>query len=436
MLTLVLAIFLLLIMISVAKLNPFLSLIITALFTGIFQKMPLQNIMAAITKGAGDTLGGIVLTLAFGVMLGSILSETGAAQRISSSLIQFFGEIRIKYAMVLTGFLVGIAMFYNAGFLILLPLLFSVVRSSGQPLVYLGIAMASALSITHGFLPPHPGPIAVINIFKANVGLTLIYGLIITIPTVILASIIFPEFIKNIKGKPMEGLFEVKTFTNAEMPSFSVSVLVALVPVLLMGFATVGELYLTKDSSVFNLLKFIGDPNLSMLIAVLFAILILGIFRKTDLKSLLSKSTTSLTSITMILLIIGAGGAFKEILKQAGISQEIADLFKNSSLSPLLLGWCIATIVRVCIGSATIAGLTAAGIVQPLVMSTGVSPELMVLSIGAGSLMLSHLNDTGFWVFKEYFSLSIADTFKTWTVMETIVGISGLVGVLVLEQFV
>ena len=431
---LVFAIALLLFMISYLKFNPFMSLIIASIATGILMQMPLVALVTAIKKGAGETLGGIVLTLGFGVMLGSILSETGAAQRISSGLIRFFGEKRIKLAMVLTGFIVGIAMFYNAGFIILIPLLFSVVRSSGQPVVYLGLAMASSLSITHGFLPPHPGPIAVANIFKADIGLTLAYGFLVAIPAMIAAGIIFPEFRKNINGKPLEGLFEIKTFEASALPSFAASIFVALVPVLLMGFATVGELTMPHDAEILKIFKFIGDPNVSMLIAVLVAFAVLG--KAATMKDLIARSSTSLSSITMVLLITGAGGAFKEILSQTGISLQISNFFIGSSLSPLLLGWLIATLVRVCIGSATIAGLTAAGIVQPLVASSSVSPELMVLAIGAGSLMLSHLNDTGFWIFKEYFSLSVKDTFKTWTLMETIVGVVGLGGVLVLQQLI
>jgi Gnt-I system high-affinity gluconate transporter len=434
MLTLALALTLLLVLISVVKLNPYLSLILTAIFAGLMQKMPLLDIVSAVKKGIGDTLAGLVLTLTFGVMLGSVLSESGAAQRISSSLIKAFGQNRVKYAIAFTGFLVGIAMFYNAGFLILLPLLFSVVRSTGLPLIYLGIAMASALSVTHGFLPPHPGPIAIANIFKANVGLTLLYGFSIAIPAIILAGIIFPEFIKNIKASAPEGLFETKPMTESEMPSFAMSFLAALCPVILMATATVAELTLPHDSPLLNALKFIGDPNVSLILSVFFALFVLGVLKGANVRSLLDKSTASLGTVTMVLLILGAGGAFKEIIIKTGISQQITGLFVGSTLSPLVLAWLIATFVRVCLGSATIAGLTAAGIVEPLVASSGVSPELMVLAIGAGSLMLSHVNDSGFWVVKEYFGLSLKDTFKTWTVMETIVGIVGLIGVLVLER--
>jgi gluconate transporter len=336
--------------------------------------------------------------------------------------------------MLLTGFAVGIAMFYNAGFVVLIPMVFAVAISTKQPIIYLGISMATALSVTHGFLPPHPGPTAIAVIFKADIGKTLLYGLIVAVPTLLVAGIIFPEFIKKIQANPPQGLFENKIFEKNAMPSFGISFLTALVPVLLMAMATGSELALHENSSIRHYLAFIGNPTISMLIAVLFALYFLGIRRGRKMQDLMDKSGTALSSATMIIMIIAAGGAFKQVLIDSGIGKDLAGVFENSSLSPLLLGWLIATIIRIALGSATVAGLTAAGIVQPLVVSTGVSPELMVLSIGAGSLMCSHVNDTGFWMFKEYFGISIKDTFKTWSVMETIVGIMGLIGVLVLDK--
>jgi Gnt-I system high-affinity gluconate transporter/Gnt-II system L-idonate transporter len=348
----------------------------------------------------------------------------------------FFGIKHIKWAMLLTGFAVGISMFYNAGFVILIPMVFAVAKSTKQPIIYLGIAMASALSITHGFLPPHPGPTAIAVIFKADIGKTLLYGLLIAVPALLTAGIIFPEFIKNITANPPKGLFESKTFSEEEMPSFAISFLTALVPVILMGMATISELALAEESSLRHMLGFIGNPTTSMLIAVLFAVFILGINRGRKMSDIMDKSGSALSSATMIIMIIAAGGAFKQVLIDSGIGTDLTTFFEKSTLSPLILGWLIATIIRIALGSATVAGLTAAGIVQPLVVSSGISPELMVLTIGAGSLMCSHVNDTGFWMFKEYFGISVSDTFKTWTVMETIIGIMGLIGVLLLNVFV
>lgn len=435
-LILIASILLLLVLIAGAKLNAFISLIIASFFVGIAKGMLFPDLINSLQQGIGSTLGSLLLIVAFGVILGNLLSDSGAAQRISSVMIRSFGIKNIKWAMVITGFAVGISMFYNAGFIILIPMVFAVAKSTKQPIIYLGIATASALSITHGFLPPHPGPTAIAVIFKADIGKTLLYGFLIAIPALVVSGIVFPEFIKKINANPPKGLFESKTFTEDEMPSFSISFLTALIPVLLMALATLSELTLAETSPLRHMLGFIGNPTISMLIAVLFAIVFLGIKRGQKMQAIMDQSGTALGSVTMIILIIASGGAFKQVLIDSGIGSDLAVFFEASTLSPLLLGWLIATIIRIALGSATVAGLTAAGIVQPLVISSGISPELMVLSIGAGSLMCSHVNDTGFWMFKEYFGISLKDTFKTWTVMETIIGVMGLIGVLILNVFI
>jgi gluconate transporter len=435
LLILIAGIILLLVLISGVKLNAFIALIIAAFFVGITKGMLFPDIIKSIQEGIGSTLGSLILILALGVILGNLLSDSGAAQRISSVLIRSFGIKHIKWAMVFTGFAVGISMFYNAGFIILIPMVFAVAKSTKQPIIYLGIAMASALSIAHGFLPPHPGPTAIAVIFKADIGKTLLYGLLIAIPALVMAGIVFPEFIKKIEANPPKGLFQNKTFTEDEMPSFSISFITAIIPVLLMATATVSELVLPEEAPLRPILGFIGNPTTSLLIAVLFAVLVLGIGRGRKMQDIMDKSSSALSSATMIIMIIAAGGAFKQVLIDSGIGTDLAAFFETSTLSPLVLGWLIATIIRIALGSATVAGLTAAGIVQPLVLSSGVPPELMVLSVGAGSLMCSHVNDTGFWMFKEYFGISVSETFKTWTVMETIIGVMGLIGVLILNLF-
>jgi gluconate transporter len=429
------SIILLLILILVVKLNAFTALILSTLFVGLCNSMVFSTIIKSISNGIGSTLGSTLLILGFGVLFGSVLSETGAAQRISIGLVNLFGVKRVKIAMALTGFVVGIAMFYNAGFIILIPLVFSVALNTGQPLVYLGIALTSALSVTHGFLPPHPGPSTIAIIFKADIGKTLLYGTLVSIPAISMAGIIFPEFIKKIKANPPKEIFTLKHFEANEMPGFKTSVIVALIPVILMGFATASTLFLPATSSFTKMLQFIGEPGIAMLLALLIAIFVLGIARGIKMKTLMDKSALSLNAVTTILMLIAAGGAFKQILMDSGTGDAVVGFFKDSTLSPLLLGWLIATLIRIAVGSATVAGLTAAGIVQPLIGPMQVNPELMVLSIGAGSLMCSHVNDTGFWMFKEYFGLSVKDTFKTWSIMETIVGIMGLFGVLFLNIF-
>jgi Gnt-I system high-affinity gluconate transporter len=430
----------LLCLIAVVRLSAFIALALTAIMVGLVKGMPLDQLSKSLQNGIGSTLGGLVFVLGFGVMLGAILAETGAAQRISDSLIKIIGAQRAKYALAITAFLVGLAMFYNAGFVVLIPLVFVVAERTGLPLVYLGIAMAAALSVTHGFLPPHPGPTAICQIFNADVGRTLVLGVVVAMPALLIAGIIFPEFIRKIKANPPAGLVDVKMKSEAELPPFFTSFFVALSPVLLMAAASIAEFKLKEGTPLLVFLKFIGDPSISMLIGALLGLLLLckaPRSKETYAKSfetLVNKSTSALTAATMILLIIAAGGAFKQVLVDSGIGKDIAALVEGSPIPPLVLGWLVATLVRVSIGSATVAGLTAAGIVQPILATNpGVSPELMALSIGAGSLMCSHVNDTGFWMFKEYFGLSLGDTFRTWTIMETLVGTSGLIGVLILD---
>ena len=431
----------LLVLIAVLRFNAFIALTITAFTVGLAKAMPLDVLIKSIQTGIGNTLGGLILVIGFGVILGSLLSETGAAQQISDSLIRLFGIKYAKYAILITGFSVGLAMFYNAGFVVLIPLVFLVAARTGLPLIYLGITMAAPLSVTHGFLPPHPGPTAIVAIFKADMGKTLLLGLITAVPAIVCAGMIFPEFVKKIVTNPPEGIVDTKPLAATALPPFSTSLIVALLPVILMAAATIAELTLPHDSENLKYLKFFGDPSVSMLIGALAALLLLGNIFNADYKNriehLMSKSGNALSAVTMILLIIAAGGAFKQVLTDSGVGKDIAAAVSGTGFSPLILGWLVATMVRISIGSATVAGLMAAGIVQPLLVANpSVSPELMVLSIGAGSLMCSHVNDSGFWLFKEYFGLSLGDTFRTWTVMETIVGVVGLITVLIVDIFV
>lgn len=435
-LILIACIAILLCLITYFNVSAFIALIITAICAGLFQAMDLSLILKSVQTGIGSTLGSLSLILGFGVMLGHMLSESGAAQQISTTMIDWFGVKRVKLAMVITGFAVGIAMFYNAGFLILIPLVFTIASQTGLSPVYIGIAMASSLSVTHGFLPPHPGPTAIVVLFKANMGLTLIYGLIIAIPASIFAGLVFPEFVKKIKANPPKGLFETKQMEASKLPSFGISILVALLPVVLMAIATASEFMLPKDHNLMPTIHFFGDPSISMLLALLGAFWFLGVAKGRTMKDITNSVNGAIGAAALLLLIVAGGGAFKQVLVDGGMGNEIADYFKDSSFPPLFLGWLVAFIIRVSLGSATVAAITAGGIVLPILDATGESRELMVLAIGAGSLMCSHVNDAGFWLFKEYFGLSLKDTFKTWTLLETIVGLTGLAGVMILKQFV
>jgi Gnt-I system high-affinity gluconate transporter/Gnt-II system L-idonate transporter len=431
-----LGVLLLLILMLGFKLNAFLALIIVSLVVGIAEGMPISEVIVSIQNGVGSTLGSLALIIGFGAMLGNLVAESGAAQRITLSLVKSFGVANIHWAMVLTGFVVGIPLFYNAGFVILVPIVFTLAASTGLPLVYVGIPMAASLSVTHGFLPPHPGPTAIAVIFKADIGLTLVYGIILAIPTIILAGPIFASFLKNIKADPPKGLFVVKEYKEEQMPGYAISLFTALVPVILMAAASLINVFLPEGSSAKPVFSFIGDPVIALLVSVLVAIFTLGIKRGKTMPEVMQVITNAITGIAMILLIIGGGGALKQVLVDSGVGKYIAAVGSSYQFSPLVLAWSISALLRVCLGSATVAGLTAAGIVLPVISSTGANPELMVIATGAGSLMLSHVNDPGFWMFKEYFGLNLQQTFSSWTLMETIVSVMGLLGVLFLNIFV
>ena len=429
-------IILLFILIAAFKLNAFISFIIVCLLVGILQGMELLSVIQSIQNGIGNTLGFLVMILGFGAMLGKLVADSGAAQRITSSLVSRFGLKYVQWALVLAGFIVGIPMFYSVGFVILVPLVFTVAASTGLPLIYVGLPMLSSLSVTHGFLPPHPAPTAIAEMFKADIGKTLLYGIIIAIPTIIVAGPLFSRTIKNIKATPLKEFYNPIILKDHEMPKMGTSILTALLPVILIIFATLASNFLSNDFMFKNIIVFIGNPVIAMLISVLVAIYTLGLARGKKMTEVMESLTKSISSITMVLLIIAGAGALKQILIDSGVSTYIGELLNGSNISPLILAWLIATIIRVCVGSATVAGLTAAGIVLPLVASTGVSAELMVLAIGSGSLMFSHVNDSGFWLYKEYFNLSVKDTLSTWTVMETIVGTMGLIGVLIMNAII
>jgi Gnt-I system high-affinity gluconate transporter len=433
---LIAGIVLLIVLIAVVRLDTFITFVIISLVVGLAEGMNPDTLIRSIESGIGSTLGSLVMILGFGAMLGKLVADSGAAQRISSSLIHLFGVKNIQWAMVITGFIVGIPMFYNVGFVILVPLIFTVAGATGLPLLYVGIPMLASLSVTHGFLPPHPSPSAIAVMFKADIGKTLMYGIIIAVPVIILAGPYFARIIKNVKASPLQEFVNPVILTEEEMPGMAASIFSAILPVLLIILSTFIKLLGLSGTLAGRIISFTGNPAIALLISVLAAMVTLGLLRGKNMKDLASLLSRSVTSITMILLIIAGAGILKQVLTDCGVSEYIAGRINGSGLSPLFLGWLIAAIIRVCIGSATVAGLTAAGIILPVVSGGTVNAELMVLSIGAGSLMLSHVNDVGFWMYKEYFTLTLKDTFLTWTIMETIVGVSGLLGVLILNQLI
>lgn len=399
-----------------------------SLLGGVLLGLPLQAVAVSVQKGIGDTLSSLVIIIALGAMLGKIVS-VGAAQQIANVLMGVFGTKYIQWALMVTGFIIGIPLFYGVGFVLMVPLIFSVVYQYKLPAVYIGLPMLAALSVTHGFLPPHPSPTALVLQFKASIGITLFYGLMIAIPTIILAGPVFARFLKNIPSQPLET-FLPKPIATKDLPGTGNSFFTALLPVFLLMLTTALQYVFADVSSLKGILAFIGDPAVVMLISVLTAAFTLGIAQHKTMKHVMDMYADAVKDIGMILLIIAGAGALKQVLTDSGVSAEIAAVLQTLPVHPLVLGWLMAAIIRVCVGSATVAGLTTAGIVAPLILTTHVNPNLMVLSVGAGSLMFSHVNDSGFWLYKEYFNLSIKDTLKTWSAMETIVAVAGLAGVM------
>jgi gluconate:H+ symporter, GntP family len=436
----------LLILIMGLKLNTFISLIIVSFGVALALGMPLDEIVTTIEAGLGGTLGHLALIFGLGAMLGKLIADSGGAQRIAMTLVNKFGEKNIQWAVVAASFIIGVALFFEVGLVLLIPIVFAISRELKISILYLGIPMTAALSVTHGFLPPHPGPTVIAGEYGANIGEVLLYGFIISIPTVILAGPVFTKIAKKLvpasftKTGNIASLGEQKTFKLENTPGFGISVFTALLPVILMSIATIITLVQKtmgiEDNSILAAIRFIGNAGTSMLLSLLVAIYTMGLARKIPIKNVMESCTTAITHIGMMLLIIGGGGAFKQVLINGGVGDYVAELFKGTSLSPILLAWIIAAILRISLGSATVAALTTAGLVIPLLGQTDVNLALVVLATGAGSLIASHVNDAGFWMFKEYFGLSMKETFATWTLLETIISVAGLGFILLLSLFV
>ncbi len=430
-----LSIAILVLLIVWAKLNPFLAFLIAAISAGFLLGLPADQIAKSVQKGMGSLLGDLVIVIVMGAMLGKLVAESGAAQRIAGFLMKIFGEKYITWAMAFTGLIVGIPLFYNVGFVLLVPLAFTVSYQYKLSAVYVGIPLLAALSVTHGFLPPHPSPAALVAQFDANMGLTLFYGFLIAIPTIMIAGPLFATQLKNVTANPLKT-FQAEIKPESELPGIGNSFFTALLPVFLLVGTTALSIYTPNESPMGPVVGFISDPGIVMLVSVLVGTYTLGLRRKIKMTHLMDIYTVATKDIAMILLIVAGAGALKQIFTDTGVSQTIAEGLQTWDMHPLILAWLITSIIRVCVGSATVAGLTTAGIIAPLVTTMNVDPNLLVLSIGAGSLMFSHFNDGGFWMYKEFFNVSIKDTIKTWSLMETIVAVMGLIGVLILDLFV
>ncbi|MBG6291674.1 MULTISPECIES: GntP family permease [Pseudomonas] len=430
----------LILLITRFKIHPFVALIIAAGFLGLTSGMPVATIVKSFQDGFGGVLGFVGIILALGTMLGKMMAESGGADQIARTLIQAFGKQRVHWAMMFAAFLVGIPLFFEIGFILLVPLVFIVARRSGVSLIKIGIPLLAGLSAVHGLVPPHPGPLLAIGVFGADIGKTIFYGLLVALPTAAIAGPIFGAWIsKMIPGQPNEELVAQIAHEpdTSNLPSFGVTLFTVLLPVFLMLLKTFADVMLADGHVVRAWLDMIGHPITALLLALLLSLYTFGHARGFDSKKILKLLDQSLAPTAAIVMIIGAGGGFKQMLVASGVGDVIGHMAVHAQISPILLAWLVAAVIRIATGSATVATITGAGIVVPVIdLIPGVNRELLVLATGAGSLILSHVNDAGFWLVKQYFNMSVMETFKTWTAMETILSVVGLGFILLLSLFV
>jgi len=429
------AVALLIVSIARLRLHPFVALTTISLALGVAAGMDLGAAVKAFQDGVGGVLGFIAVVVGLGTMLGKLMGESGGATRIATTLIARFGERRVHWAIMLVAFIVGIPVFFQVGFVLLIPLVFNIARRTGMSLVKVGIPLVAGLSVVHGMLPPHPAAMLAVGAFKADVGRTLLLGLAVGLPTAALAGPVYATWIAprialpahNPLADQLEGSRNESLGDADRMPGFGVSVFTVLIPVVLMLLASAADAVSSLNATARAALHFVGQPIVALLLALLFSFWSLGRARRFTRDDIMKFCNDCLGPTATIVLVIGAGGGFNQVLVQSGVGRAIADLARDSHTSPLVLAWSVAALIRVATGSATVAMTTASGIVAPIAAVTpGPPPELLVLATGAGSLVLSHVNDAGFWLIKEFFNMTVPQTLKTWTVSETIVGIAGL----------
>ncbi|MBX5439557.1 MAG: gluconate transporter [Thermoflavifilum sp.] len=426
-------IIMLIVLIAWVKADTFLSFLLVSLFVGWCSGMGIDKMVQAIETGIGSTLGSLVIILGLGAMLGRLVADSGAARQITDQLIKWFGLRNIRWGLALAGLIIGIPLFYTAGFVVVVPFIFSIAYSTRLPLLYIAIPMLSALSVAHGFLPPHPSPTAIAIELHANIGKTLLYGIIIALPVIAIAGPVFAGRLKQYHPVVNEQMFRPSVLSKDKLPGIATSFIIALMPLILLSLYTLCTMFFSLSGLILKAIQFIGNADIAMLISVMAAIVELGLRQGKPMKVVAHDLQDAFQQVSGVMFIIAGAGAFMQVLHDGGLNHYLSVKLNGLHIHPLLMGWMIAAFIRVCIGSATVAGLTTVSILQPFLQNTHVSPELMVLSIGAGSLMFSHVNDGGFWLFKEYFQLSVKQTFATWSIMETIVSVGGLIGVWLLH---
>ncbi|MEN9744797.1 MAG: hypothetical protein RL640_635 [Bacteroidota bacterium] len=419
---LLIGIAILVVLISYFKVQPFLSFLFVALFMGLAYGLSGKLLIDAIQKGMGSTLGTILSIILLGAMIGKIIAKSNASIVIADRLVHIFGPKQLPFAFMIIGFIVSLPLFFSVAFLLLTPLVLATAKRQQINPVYLGIPMLASMSITQGFLPPHPAPYYLVtHLPGADMGITLGWGILIAIPAMLLSGWLFGMSLKKIPAAPLDFNQESESDNR---PSFFISLSIILLPVVLIA-----------SNSFFNneWVAFISDPTVALFISLAVALYLLGFKRSVPWSQMQGWMMEAVKDIAPLLLTFAGAGAFKEVLQLMKIGEMVMHFALNNTINPLILSWLIAAMLRVITGSSTVAGITTAGIILPLLTQTGVNPNLLALSIGAGSMVLSHVNDAGFWLYKEYFGVSVKDTLRSWTIMETILALVGLAGVLLLD---
>jgi GntP family gluconate:H+ symporter len=430
LLSTLIAVVALILLVAVFKLNPFLSLFLASLGLGIAAAMPMATIIHSFEAGMGGTLGHIAIVVALGTMLGKMMAESGASDTIAHTLVRWFGEKRVPLAMMVSGLVVGLPAFFEVGFVLLVPIAFTVARRTRTNMLLVCLPMVAGLSVVHGLVPPHPAALMAAMIYKADVGRTILYGLLIGIPCAFLAGPLFARliapFIQLSEENPMAAEF-IDHGQERSLPSFGLALATILLPVLLMLIGSWADRFAPAGSTLNEAIRLVGNDDMALLIGVLISFFTLGKMRGFNRDTILRFTNECLAPTATITLLVGAGGGFGRVLQDSGVSHAIITIALRSHVSLLLLAWLTAALVRLATGSATVAMTTAAGIVAPIALQTGgAHPELLAIATGAGSLIFSHVNDGGFWLVKEYFNLSVPQTLKTWSICETIISVAGL----------
>lgn len=440
------AVGLLLLMVLKFKISAFISLLITSIYVGIVAGMPLQGVLKSIQEGMGSTLGFVATVVGLGAIFGQMLESSGGAESLAHYLIRKFGQDKAPWAMVITGFIVAIPVFLDVGFIILVPIIYALSRDTNRSLLYYAIPLLAGLAVTHSFMPPTPGPVAVADIINAQLGWVIFFGFILGFPTAVIAGPIWGKYIsKKIDLRPPADFLvtHAESRPDSELPSFRMIAFIIGTPLILILLNTLGGVLVDREvlsKSIFtDIVEFIGHPFSALIIATLMAIWFLCLRRGMSRDTILNLSTKALGPAGIIILITGAGGVLKQILVDSGIGKMMAESIAGSPLSPILLAWILAALVRVTQGSATVAMITAAGIIAPVLEVFALSDParaLVVISIASGATILSHVNDSGFWLVGKYLGMNEKQTLQSWTVMETIIAICGLAFTMIAGLFV